>query len=123
MSLGQKACRLAFAVGVAAIVALSLLPQPSMPDVQLSDKANHTLAYGCVMLAGGLGFWLGRQRLLLAGGLFLLGGAMELLQGLTPTRQMSLLDMVANTIGIAVGLLLAVLLTRYILQQPAKKAL
>lgn len=115
----QTACRLAFGIGVVAIVALSLLPQPDMPNVHMSDKVNHTLAYGCVMLAGGLGFWLTKQRAYLAGGLFLLGGLMEVLQGLTPTRHMSWLDLTANSIGIVIGWLLAVALTYSFLRRPS----
>jgi len=122
MHTGRNLCRVAFGVGVIAIVVLSLLPQADMPDVHMSDKVNHALAYGSVMLAGGLGFWLPRQRLLVVGGLFLLGGAMELLQGLTPTRHMSLLDLGANVVGIAAGWLLAVLLTNVILRPRPDRA-
>ena len=111
---GQRLCRIAFGIGVIAIAVLSLLPASDMPDVHMSDKIGHTLAYGCVMLAGGLGFWLQRQRLQVAGGLFLLGIAMELLQSLMPTRQMSLLDIAANTVGIAAGLLLCLAATRHL---------
>jgi len=107
---------------VVTIMVLSLLPQADMPNVHMSDKINHTLAYGCVMLAGGLGFWLRRERVRLVGGLFLLGAAMELLQGLLPSRHMSLLDLAANVLGIAAGLLLSALLTHRLLSRRPDRA-
>ena len=78
---GQKLYRAAFALGVLAIVVLSLMAQDSLPSVKVSDKLNHVLAYGCVMLVGGLGFRSTRQRVWLVLGMSLLGTAMELLQG------------------------------------------
>ena len=109
---GQRLCRAAFAAGVVIIVVLSLLSQDSLPSVQVSDKVNHVLAYGCVTLAGGLGFRSMRQWLWLALGMTLLGIAMEALQGLLPSRHLSLLDIYANSLGIILGLALAAPLRR-----------
>lgn len=121
-ALGRNICRGAFGVGVVTIVVLSLLSQPSMPDIDMSDKTGHFLAYGGVMTVGGLGFWSDRQRIILVIGLFLLGITMELLQGLTADRHMSLLDIGANSGGILTGLILAVSITWAVLWQDAKKA-
>ena len=108
----QKLSRIAFAVGLLAIVMLSLLPQDSLPSVRISDKIYHILAYGCVALAGGFGFRGIRQRLIIALGMLLLGAGLELLQGLMPSRFMSLADIYANVAGILAGLLLVGLIER-----------
>ena len=85
---------------VLAVVALSLTPSPVETGVEQGDKLGHLLAYFSLMA------WWGQlqprsNRLLL---LFLLMGAgLELLQGLTPTREPSLLDMLANAAGAVLG--------------------
>jgi VanZ family protein len=108
----QKLSRIAFAVGLLAIVMLSLVPQDTLPSVRISDKINHFLAYGCVALAGGFGFGGIGQRLRIALGMLLLGAGLELLQGLMPSRYMSLADIYANVAGILAGLLLVALIDR-----------
>lgn len=86
--------------GVALVVWLSLTPAPVDSGVDHGDKLGHLLAY-----AGLMGWWgqLHRRWLLLFVLFVALGAAMELLQGLTPTREPSLADMLANTAGAALG--------------------
>lgn len=94
-------------VGVALIVAVvlgSLLNvTPAMP-LDGGDKLHHLLAYGVLMA------WWGmvqpRRRVAWAGGLLVLGGALEYAQSLTPSRSMEWQDAVANAIGVALALLL-----------------
>ncbi len=86
------------------VVYLSLTPKPPPVGVQLWDKAGHALAY-CLLT-----FWFAQlhpRRLPVAALLLALGGALELAQGLTAYRQASLLDMLANGVGVAGGWLLA----------------
>ena len=85
---------------VAAVCWLSLTPSPVDTGIDNGDKVGHLLAYL------GLMTWWGQldsrsNRLLF---LFLLMGAgLELLQGLTPTRQPSLMDLLANVSGALLG--------------------
>ncbi len=89
------------------VTVASLVPAPSLPDVSISDKLNHFLAYGT------LGFVflgaLGRRRWpAVLGGLALLGAGLELAQAAgSAGRTGELLDMVANLAGTAAGIALA----------------
>lgn len=85
---------------VVAVCWLSLTPSPMDSGIDQGDKVGHLLAYLSLMA------WWGQldtrtNRLLL---LFLLMGmALEGLQGLTPQREPSLLDMLANASGALLG--------------------
>ena len=100
--------RLAFYLGILLVIALSLIPQDAMPDPETWDKANHVAAYGAIAVAGGLGYRSRRALLRIALGLLLLGAGLELAQSVLPGRVASVADLLANAIGIALGLLLAV---------------
>jgi VanZ family protein len=87
------------------IALLSLLPNRDLPDVHLWDKLKHTLAY--IALA----FWFGsvvvrRDYFWLALILVAFGGAIELLQAHVG-RDAEWGDLLADGIGTAVGLLMA----------------
>ena len=97
-------------VGVAIavfIATMSLLPSRHLPDVNVSDKIEHALAF--LLLT----FWFGsivvrRDFLWLALALLVFGGLIELVQGwMGLGRRADLLDLCADAIGIAGGLLLA----------------
>lgn len=98
--------RLWLAIGwglVALVIVLSLLPASRLPDAGLNDKLGHLLAYFALMA------WFGqihgaRPAPVLA--LLGLGAGLEVAQGLSGYRDMSGLDMLANTGGIALGWLL-----------------
>lgn len=91
-------------IGVSLLIALiwvSLTPSPPDAASPLSwDKANHLIGYG--LLTG----WLGqlslrsRYRWQLALALLLLGGGLELLQGVGGLRQPEWGDLLANSLGI-----------------------
>lgn len=103
----RRLARLAFYLGLLIVVALSLMPQDSVPAPGLWDKAGHVLAYAALATAGGIGYR-GRRSFFLVGlGLLLLGAALELAQSFLPDRIASLHDILANAIGIALGLLFA----------------
>lgn len=85
---------------VAAIVVLSLVPLDSAPMPGMSDKVQHGLAYFTVM------YWFSQlhpHRGTVALASVGLGLGLEWLQGLTPYRQPSGLDMVANSAGVLVA--------------------
>ncbi len=93
---------------VVVIISGSLAPSDDVESLMLgNDKVTHALAYA------GLTLWFTglypRSRYpLIAGGLFMLGAMIEILQGAMPLgRQSDFRDLVANTTGIGIGLLLA----------------
>jgi len=100
--------RLWWSIGVLLVavdVMLSLAP-PGDGAALLPDKLVHFASYFLI------GFWFIslaiRHDYLALAGVIALGGMLELLQGMTPTRQPEWLDFVANTAGV----LLALVITR-----------
>ena len=91
---------------LAVVVTLSLVPDPPQPPGPLSwDKLQHTVAYA-FLAWWFLQAWEGRRSLAWCVFLVAVGCGIEGLQGLTPMRQPSLLDAIANTLGVALGGLL-----------------
>jgi VanZ family protein len=90
---------------VALAVLASLSPTQTLPDLGTSDKLEHLAAYGLLTL------WFSgiypRSRYLLIGlGMFVLGALLEGAQGsMGWGRQADVYDMIANTTGIAAGLI------------------
>jgi VanZ family protein len=88
---------------IAAIIYLSLAAVAVEINVQEGDKIGHLLSYGALMA-----WWCqlygapGRRRWL-AIGFIALGGALELAQGLTPSRTPELLDLAADSAGVLLG--------------------
>jgi len=91
------------------IVVASLLPSSSLPSVQLWDKFEHALAY--FALAAWFGGIVRPDRYLrLALALLALGVAVEVSQqAMGLGRTADLRDVLANAVGIAVGLVIAAL--------------
>jgi hypothetical protein len=94
-------------VMAAAVAAMALVPTRDLPDVDLSDKFQHALAF----LA--LAFWFGsilmrRNYLWLALALLAFGAAIELVQGsMNWGRRGDWHDLRADAVGVVAGLLLA----------------
>jgi VanZ family protein len=101
-ALGSASLRLVFGIAVAAVVILSLLPGEYLPQVRISDKLEHVIAYGCLMFAGALAFPSMRATLRLAVLLPLLGIALEFGQMLVPGRTAEVGDAVADTVGVVI---------------------
>lgn len=102
--------RLWFGVGIAialVVAVVCLMPGGKLPDVRVSDKTEHLLAFA--MLA----FWFGsivvrRDLLWLALALLAFGALIEVAQGLMRLgRQADVNDVVADGAGILIGLALA----------------
>jgi VanZ family protein len=70
----------------------------------VNDKLLHFSAYLLISLLAGVLF---RRRVAfaLAGGAVLLGVALEFVQKLVPGRNFEIRDMIANTLGVIVGLM------------------
>lgn len=93
---------LALTVAVIAITVLALLPPPQVPVSTGWDKLNHGLAFLALALLADhtwlrRDFWRWSAPLLLAYGL-----GIEIAQGLTSNRDSSLLDILANGVGIVI---------------------
>ena len=99
----RKLAKIAFFIGLVAVIALSLLPQETLPETDTWDKLNHALAYGVLAVAGGIGFKGWRSLLVVGLGLVVLGAGLELAQSVTPDRDGSIFDAVANLVGVAIG--------------------
>lgn len=85
------------------IAVLMLTPLINPVRVPHSDLVAHFLAYAC-MAFGTVGFsHRGRELTLLAATTIAGGVALELAQGLVPSRTVDILDMAANTLGVMVG--------------------
>ena len=91
---------------LAVVVILSLVPDPPKPPGLLGwDKLQHTAAYA-FLAWWFLQAWEGRRSLAWCVFLVAVGCGIEGLQALTSLRQPSLLDAIANTLGVALGGLL-----------------
>ncbi len=99
----RKLAKTAFFIGLAAVIALSLLPRETLLETGTWDKLNHALAYGVLAVSGGIGFKGWRSLLMVGLGLVVLGAGLELVQSVTPNRDGNIFDAVANFVGIAIG--------------------
>lgn len=94
-----------FILGCIVILWLSLAPTETLPTVTLWDKLEHAIAYLGLAVLGGLAFPNHLWRI--AGGLFTFGVGAEVFQAsMALGRQGDPADALANTVGIAGGLLL-----------------
>jgi VanZ family protein len=89
---------------VALVVVFSLLPQPPEPPLITWDKSQHLLTYGVLMFWFRIAF---AERTIWVGFLVGLGITLEFLQACSGYRYFEYTDMLANTLGVLVGLLLA----------------
>ncbi|WP_051023850.1 VanZ family protein [Thiorhodovibrio frisius] len=87
------------------VVVLSLLPSSVPPGFEGGDKLQHLLAY--MVLGFCFAALYPRKRRLILLGLIFLGAGLEGLQGLVPARDASLFDLLADALGVWLGLLAA----------------
>ncbi len=99
----RKLSRIAFFIGLVAVIALSVIPQEAKPDPKLPYNLNHIAAYAALALAGGIAYRGGRSPFMMAAGLLLLGAGLELVQAYLPSRFANGYDVLANVVGIALG--------------------
>jgi VanZ family protein len=92
-----------FVIACAVVAVLSLVPQDELPATDVSDKIEHFVAYAGLAL---LGLWAFPSRWRrLAMGLIAGGILMEVLQATLPfNRQGDVLDALANSAGVVIGL-------------------
>lgn len=99
----RKLCRVGFAVSIVAIVILSLLPGDDMPDIRVSDKVGHFLAYAEIVLLGILGYPGRKAPLAVLVGVAALGGLLEIGQTYVPGRSADIVDFAVNCLGMLAG--------------------
>ncbi len=93
---------------ICAVIA-SLLPVKKLPPTHMSDKFEHAIAYALLTLWF-TGMYSRSSYVRIGLGMFVLGVAIEIAQGAMPFgRQMDVRDMIANTTGIVIGLVIAAL--------------
>lgn len=85
----------------------SLVPVPEPPSAEHGDKLVHMAAYGALMGWFSSLYVASRRRIGLAIALMALGVALEFVQGLTGYRSQDVYDMLANSIGVMLGWLMA----------------
>ncbi len=104
----RRAAQAAFSVGVGVVVVvwLSLLPRSTSERFfwEQSDYLPHVIAYAALAIFASVGFQR-RQRVLIACfGLVVLGLFLEIAQQYVPGRSPRFGDIVANVIGVVLGL-------------------
>ena len=67
------------------------------------SRLNHALVYGVLAVSGGIGFIGLRSLLMVVLGLVVLGAGLAVAQSVTPGRDGSIQDDLANFVGIALG--------------------
>lgn len=95
-----------------AIVWLSLTPSPPTVDFAESDKVGHFIAYGVLMFWFSMLYFKRASRAAYAAGFIAMGVGLEFVQGWLGYRTYEVFDMVANTIGVLLGLALALAMSR-----------
>ncbi|MDD3249620.1 MAG: VanZ family protein [Smithellaceae bacterium] len=92
-------------VSVCSVVFLSLVPRVELPvDFRNADKVYHCAAYSWLALLPVMGFADRRIALFAALSMILLGLLLEVGQYFIPGRMFSIPDILANMLGVALGI-------------------
>jgi len=108
----QPVFALAYLACLMLVAVLSLIPQPEIDAPEGSDKALHLIAYGVIAACAGLGFTSWNRRFLACAAAIGIGILLEIAQATWAGRNGSVADALANTAGVALGLLAAFLVLR-----------
>ena len=118
----QRLARWIFWLLLALVIGLTLSPVAYLPQQAFSlwDKAQHALAFAGLAGLGALAY--PRRIGLLAVGLLVFGGAIELAQAATGWRSGDWADWLADAVGLVAGLALALLSRRVLARSPAGRS-
>lgn len=101
---------------VVLVVAVSVLAVMPVPPKELStgwDKLNHSSAFAVLTLVARLAFPAGRHAAWsVALALLAYGGLIEIVQLFVPGRESEWADLLGDTIGIGIGMVLSAVLAR-----------
>jgi len=91
------------------IILLSLITLPQSVEVSIPhiDKIEHAMSYFVLMFLFGQCYIQKKTRLIYAVAFICMGIILEYLQSLTATRQFEYADMLANSSGVLLGILLS----------------
>ena len=103
-------------VWIAYVIYLSLIPEPPGMDGPWWDKIGHSMAYAALMLWFTQLYRSRVKKCWVALGLVALGIAIEFAQEQTGYRHFEVADMVADALGVAIGLLLGETLFAHMLR-------
>ena len=95
--------KVSFICSLIMISVLSLSPSESVLQVGHFDKAVHFLSYLYLSMSFWIGFKQARPIWLICACLILFGVLIEFLQSFVPGRLMSIMDAVANGLGVCFG--------------------
>ena len=104
--------KIALVCVIIGITILSLMPPKSGIELGEHDKINHFIAYAIFSLNAGMLLDNFRKHLFFLPLLILYGLLMEYCQGFVPGREPSWLDALANTTGVMIGFILALIYRR-----------
>ncbi|MDO8350723.1 MAG: VanZ family protein [Gallionella sp.] len=111
MARGLKHHRLWAGAGwllVALVVYLSLVPHPPEPlSFEHVDKLEHTFAYAMLSFWFCQSYSLAKSRIVVIAALVSMGIGLEFVQDWSGYRMFDVLDMLANSLGVLIGWLLA----------------
>lgn len=99
----QSLITFSFSVILIGITFLSLLPPRSTIDLGNNDKLSHFFAYSVLTFNALLIQRFKSFKIWLLLSLTIYGGLMEFFQGFVPGREVSILDMAANSSGVLIG--------------------
>jgi VanZ family protein len=95
-------------LAIVVLVVVCLLPGSDLPQLSVSDKLEHALAFLLLSSAAVQLFLRGKPLAIVVLGLLALGVAIELAQALlTTSRMMEAGDVVADAVGVAIGIVSA----------------
>ncbi|MEO8806272.1 MAG: VanZ family protein [Burkholderiaceae bacterium] len=97
---------------------LALSPTPPDGIDTGWDKLNHALAFAVLTVMATFALPHSRWRFwLLVSGLLCFGGAIEIAQSFTPTRNAEWADLLADAVGMAAGMFATMLFTRIVMRE------
>lgn len=108
-----KPLTLIWAIGIAALVAGSLIPQAGFAEAETTlgrDKLVRVLIFALLTFYPTAFFPSFKRGLVMATSLAPLGFLLEIVQKYVPGRHFSPMDMIANNMGAIIGILLAVVI-------------
>jgi VanZ family protein len=111
--LRTRMIRTLWSVAILAVLATALMPVPEVPALPSNvDKLVHLLCYLVLGMLAVLAQRRVPQRAAAAVAMVALGMVIELAQGRLPWRSFEWADIVANTLGVSIGAVAALILLR-----------